>query len=176
MIRIETHIVPQLQFPVRISDYAIGIFENKPSRKGIKKAIKKGLVFINDKKAYTADYLNGAERIDLFFEENTLPEVKPDFDVDIVYKDPYLCVVNKPAGIVVSGNKARTLSNFVCYTLEPSDQKDALPYPMPVHRLDYPTSGLVVFARTVKALHGLNQLFRLREIEKNILCYYYWYS
>ncbi|NNK90047.1 MAG: RluA family pseudouridine synthase [Saprospiraceae bacterium] len=155
-----------LNEPQRLSDYAVGIFIHTSSRKGIKKAIKKGLVFINDKRSYTGDFLKGKEKIDLYGELTDHQRIKPDIDIDIVYKDPFLAIINKPPGIVVSGNKARTLSHFVSYILEPSKEKDALPVPCSVHRLDYPTSGLVIFARTIKAMHGLNDLFSTRKIKK----------
>lgn len=169
MIILESHTVPELTEPQRLSEYAVGIFRSKPSRNGVKKAIKKGLVFINNKKGNTGDFIKGQEKIDLYQESTESRKIKPDTHIEIVYQDPFLAIINKPAGIVVSGNKARTLSHFVAYIIDPSPENDALPFPLPVHRLDYPTSGLIIYARTIKALHGLHQLFRNRKIKKTYI-------
>ena len=63
---IESIVVPTLNKRERLSDYLPGHFNTIYSKKGIKKAIKSGLVKINGKKAFTADYVFGNERIDLF--------------------------------------------------------------------------------------------------------------
>ena len=63
---IEVIRVPMLINKERVSDYLPGQLNTIYSKKAVKKAIKEGLVTINDKKAFTADYLFGNEKITLF--------------------------------------------------------------------------------------------------------------
>jgi len=75
-------------------------------------------------------------------------------------------VIIKPAGISVSGNKFKTIQNALLYTLSPSKKSDCLPWPLPVHRLDNQTSGLLIIAKTRIARIKLGQAFEKKEIEK----------
>jgi 23S rRNA-/tRNA-specific pseudouridylate synthase len=68
--------------------------------------------------------------------------------LEVLLQDEYLAIVNKPSGIPTSGNYFRTVENALPYNLSPSTQIDALPHPRPVHRLDNPTSGLLLIAKT----------------------------
>ena len=87
--------------------------------------------------------------------------------LEIVYEDDYLAVINKPAGILVSGNKKYTIENALSLTLEKSKQQDGLVYPLPIHRLDYPTSGLLLIGKTSRSVILLNKMFENKEIIKN---------
>ena len=84
----------------------------------------------------------------------------------MVFEDEYLAVINKPPGIEVSGNKYKTIENALSINLKPSAQPDALPWPRPVHRLDYSTSGLLLIAKTSTAQRLLGQAFEERRIHK----------
>ncbi len=166
LIKIETHKVPQLLDRIRLSDYAPGIFKSIFSKKGVKKAIKKGFVTINDDIGFTSDYIIGGETIDLYQPNitNNKPTVK--LSLDIIFEDDYLAIINKPAGIIVSGNKKYTLENGLPNVLTKSSQKDALLRPEPIHRLDYPTSGALLIGKTTQAVILLNKMFEERVIIK----------
>ncbi|GAF03038.1 ribosomal large subunit pseudouridine synthase C [Saccharicrinis fermentans DSM 9555 = JCM 21142] len=166
---IESITVPPLPQRLRLSDYAPGIFKNLPSNKATKKAIKKGLVYVNGKQGYTGDFVVGGETLILLKdqEQKVLPAVK--VDVKVCYEDDYLAVVDKPAGLVVSGNKHRTLENGLATILQRSPAPDALWRPEPIHRLDYPTSGAVLFGKTKQAVILLNKIFEERRIIKKYL-------
>jgi len=166
--RIESHIVVDLQEKVRISDYAGGIFRTIPSRKGMKKAIDKGWVRINEKTASTGDYLFGGETIELSFEE-TIERPVIELKVEALFEDQFLAVVNKPAGIEVSGNRKWTLENALSFNLKSSSELDVLKYPEPIHRLDYPTSGALLIGKTNTAVIELNRMFAEREIAKTYM-------
>jgi len=166
--RIESHIVVDLQEKVRISDYARGIFRTIPSRKGMKKAIDKGWVRINEKTASTGDYLFGGETIELSFEE-TIERPVIELKVEALFEDQFLAVVNKPAGIEVSGNRKWTLENALSFNLKSSSELDVLKYPEPIHRLDYPTSGALLIGKTNTAVIELNRMFAEREIAKTYM-------
>lgn len=75
-------------------------------------------------------------------------------------------IVNKPGGLPVSGSQFRTLVHVLPYNLSPSGKKDALAQPYPLHRLDSPTSGLVLVAKTASAHLHLGSLFAERQITK----------
>ena len=164
---IESIVVPILNNRERISDYLPGHFTTIYSKKGIKKAIKRGLVTINGKKAYTADYVFGNERIDLFQSPLAKKREIVNIILEIVYEDDYLAVIKKPAGILVSGNKKYTIENALSLALEKSKKQDGLVYPLPIHRLDYPTSGLLLIGKTSRSVILLNKMFENKEIIKN---------
>jgi len=164
--KIESYNVPTLDKVVRLSDFVPGIFKTISSKKGMKNAIKKGLVKINGEIGYTADYIKGGENIELY--QSKIPENKPtiDLNIEVIFEDDYLAIVNKPAGILVSGNKKWTLENALSSNLKKSAKKDALHRPEPIHRLDYPTSGALLVGKTTQAVMDLNKLFEERKIEK----------
>ncbi|MDO9552038.1 MULTISPECIES: RluA family pseudouridine synthase [Rhodonellum] len=86
----------------------------------------------------------------------------------VVYEDNHLLVVNKAAGVLVQGDKTKdkTLTDYCReYIAEKYDKPGAV-FLHPVHRLDRPVSGLVIFARTSKALERMMELFRKRDIHK----------
>ena len=79
-----------------------------------------------------------------------------------------MAVINKPAGILVSGNKFVTVANGLKQNLKPSKAKDACD-PWPVHRLDYGTTGALLIAKTATALRELSIQFQEKTIEKTYL-------
>ncbi len=166
LIKIETHKVPQLDIRIRLSEYAPGIFKTIFSKKGIKKAIKKGWVTINGDVGYTSDYIVGGETIELFQSKTPLNKPIIDINLEVVYEDDYLAIINKPSGILVSGNKKYTLENGLPKVINKSKQKDALQRPEPIHRLDYPTSGALLIGKTSQSVILLNKMFENRKIKK----------
>ena len=109
----------------------------------------------------------GNERIDLFQSPLSKKRKIVNIILEIVYEDDYLAVINKPAGILVSGNKKYTIENALSLALEKSKQQDGLVYPLPIHRLDYPTSGLLLIGKTSRSVILLNKMFENKEIIKN---------
>lgn len=160
----ETHIIPSGIEGVRLSDYAGGIFEIIPSRKGVKKAIDKGFVFVNDQAASTGKYIQTGDRIDLYLPEDFKKIY--EFPVEVIYEDELMAVVNKPSGMLTNGNAFKTLENALPFNLQPSTAADAIFYPQVTHRLDYPTSGILLVAKTRSANTHLKQQFENRTIHK----------
>jgi 23S rRNA pseudouridine1911/1915/1917 synthase len=134
----------------------------------MKKAIDKDWVRINGKLASTGDYLFGGETIELAFEE-TVERPTIELNIEVLFEDEFLAVVNKPAGIEVSGNRKWTLENALYLNLKPGSESDALKYPEPIHRLDYPTSGALLIGKTNAAVSELNRMFADREIAKTYM-------
>lgn len=162
----ETHTVPILENPVRLSDYVKDVFKTLPSRKGMKKAIQKGLVKVNGKVASTALFMRGGEEIVLY---ESISEVKKpilEFKLKMLYEDDYLAIVNKPAGILVNGNQFHTVENALPFNLKQSSQTDAFLRPQAIHRLDYPTSGILLVGKTHQVVTALNQAFEQQQVAK----------
>lgn len=168
MLQTETHLVPELENPIRLSDYAGGMFELIPSRKGMKKAIDKGWVTVNGATAETATPLSGGECIVLEIKEVT-NRPKLELSLEILFEDDFLAVINKPAGIEVSGIRKRTIENALKFNLTPSSQKDALQHAEAIHRLDYPTSGVLVVGKTREAVVRMNRMFSEGQMDKRYL-------
>jgi 23S rRNA pseudouridine1911/1915/1917 synthase len=164
--KIESHTVTERQDQVRLSDYSPHIFQTITTKTAIKKAIKAGLVYLNGEQGYTADYVNEGDIIDLYKDDSEDKKTRINLKLDILFEDDYLAVIYKPAGIVVSGNRHWTIQNALPKNLGLSPQPDALKRPEPAHRLDYPTSGILLIGKTSKALLLLNQMFREKQILK----------
>lgn len=166
LLKIETYTVPQLNVKTRLQDLAPGMFSNTPTKSGLKKAIKNKLVQINGIYATTGTFLLGGEKIDLYQNQNSKTKPSIQIDLQIIYEDEHLALVNKPAGITVSGNKKWTLENALASNLQKSTEPDVLTRPEPIHRLDHPTSGILLIGKTSKAVISLNKLFEERAIQK----------
>ncbi|GAB5417984.1 MAG: RluA family pseudouridine synthase [Crocinitomicaceae bacterium] len=164
MIVLESHIVPELSEKVRFVDYAIGLFKGFETRSAVKKAIKKRRFSVQGERAETGTWIRGGERIDLR-ERQIIPKAY-DRDIEIVFEDDFLAIVNKPAGLIVSGNQFKTLENCLVDQVQKSSQEDALDWALPVHRLDAPTSGLVIFAKTIGARRALGEMLKAKSISK----------
>ena len=89
-------------------------------------------------------------------------------NLDILYEDNHLVVVNKAAGTLVQGDKTGDipLNELVKSYIKKKYNKPGEVFLGTVHRLDRPTSGIVLFARTSKALARMNELFKIKDIQK----------
>ncbi|MDX8553341.1 RluA family pseudouridine synthase [Tenacibaculum sp. 1B UA] len=165
MVSKETHKVPLLENPIRLQEYGVDVFTSLPTKSGLKKAIKKGVVKVNGKIATTALYIKGGETIELLQSKESIHKKHFNFPLEVLFEDDYLAIVYKPAGILVSGNSFATIDNALVQNLQKSTLPDAT-RPRPVHRLDYPTSGLLLIGKTTESIIALNQLFEKKEIRK----------
>ena len=89
-------------------------------------------------------------------------------NLQILHEDNHLIIINKRVGDIVQGDKTgdKPLSEIVKEYIKIKYNKPGEVYLGVVHRLDRPTSGIVVFARTSKALTRMNELFSNRETQK----------
>ena len=165
---LETHIVTTLQEKIRLQEYAVDIFKSIPSRSGIKKAIKREEILIDGQIAKTSDWIKEGQKIELLQQEIKLKKIFR-LKLEIIFEDDYFAVVNKLPGYPTSGNYFKTIENALPFNLKISEQPDALPYPLPVHRLDTPTGGLLLIAKTRFAQTKLYQAFETKEIEKTYM-------
>jgi 23S rRNA pseudouridine1911/1915/1917 synthase len=154
------------QEPYRIDKFLMNRIEGA-TRNKLQQAINSGLVLVNDKEVKQNYKVKAFDRIVVYSDlspEST--DVIPEqIDLNIVYEDDDLMVIYKPAGMVVhpgSGNYSGTLLNGVAYYLQkknPSINADILPRFGLVHRIDKNTSGLLVLAKTDKAMSHLAKQF-----------------
>ncbi len=90
------------------------------------------------------------------------------YNIQIIYEDNHLIAVNKPAGWLVQGDETGDvpISEFVKEYIKKRYNKPGDVYLGIIHRLDRPVSGIVLFARTSKALVRMNKLFQDRMVDK----------
>jgi len=162
------HIVPKLAEPIRLQDYAKDIFLYAPTKTAIKKAMKRGLLLVDSQATQEGIWIKGGETISLLIEESKPLTKELNLNLEVIYEDDSLAVINKPAGILVSGNKFVTIANGLKQNLTPSKEKDACS-PQLIHRLDYGTTGVLLAAKTASALRNLSRQFQNSQVEKTYL-------
>jgi 23S rRNA pseudouridine1911/1915/1917 synthase len=88
--------------------------------------------------------------------------------LQVLYEDNHIIAVNKRPSDIVQGDKTgdTPLSDFVKQYIKEKYNKPGEVFVGTVHRIDRPVSGIVLFAKTSKALARLNQLFQTKEIQK----------
>lgn len=150
------------QQALRVDKFLMNRIENA-TRNKIQQAAKAGSVRVNDVVVKSNYKVKGGDQVKVLFThppyENLL--VGEDIPLDIVYEDDALVVINKAAGMVVHpghGNYNRTLLNALLYHFK-SLPLNANDRPGLVHRIDKDTSGLLVVAKTEKAMTHLAKQF-----------------
>lgn len=141
------------------------------SRSKMQKLIKDGNVLVNGdvvSSSYVVKLDDVIEILDMESEEILLEPEK--MDIDIVYEDEYLAIINKKSGVVVHpavGNFSHTLVNGLMYHFN-SISKTSSIRPGIVHRLDKDTSGLMVVAKNDLVHEKLSNMIKNKEVER---CY-----
>lgn len=104
----------------------------------------------------------------MLFESAGLKILSDKNNLDVLYEDNHIIVVNKRVGDIVQGDKTgdKPLSDVVKEYIKDKYNKPGEVFLGVVHRLDRPTTGIVAFARTSKALTRLNDIFKNRETQK----------
>ena len=150
------------QTPLRIDKYLMNFVENA-TRTKIQAAAKNGSIEVNGNVVKSNYKVKPLDEIKVKFEypphENLL--VAENIELDIVYEDDDLVVINKPAGMVVHpghGNYSGTLINGLIYHFE-NLPKNSSNRPGLVHRLDKDTSGLLVVAKNDNSMVHLSNQF-----------------
>ena len=93
-------------------------------------------------------------------------------DLTIIYEDNHLIAVNKKPGQLVQSDRTGDISldKLLKDYIKVKYSKPGNVYLGVIHRLDRPVSGIVVFARTSKALTRMNELFREKQVSKSYWC------
>jgi 23S rRNA pseudouridine1911/1915/1917 synthase len=154
------------QDPLRIDKFLVQRIENA-SRNKIQKALESGMVLVNGRQVQPNYKIRPLDEIVMYSDkevhgEEIIPEELP---LNIHYEDEEVMIINKPPGLVVhpaSGNYTGTLINGVAWYLQQKNHainESNLPRFGLVHRIDKNTSGLMVLAKTERAVRSLAKQF-----------------
>ncbi|MDK2919379.1 MAG: rRNA pseudouridine synthase [Candidatus Petromonas sp.] len=152
---------------------------NKSTRGNVFKLLRKKVIKVNNKKKKENYYLKLNDKIQFFLSDEALEELRQEeemvlsknVNLDIVYEDDEILVVNKPKGLLTHPNKneyKKTLTTRVQTYLNHLATRTFKP--ASVNRLDRNTSGLILFCKTYDALKKYNKMMRNREIKKYYIC------
>ncbi|AWX45424.1 23S rRNA pseudouridine(1911/1915/1917) synthase [Flagellimonas maritima] len=160
------------QEPLRVDKFLMNFIENA-TRNKIQQAAKQGHIWVNNTIVKQNYKVKAGDDVKVMFEHPPYeflltPE---DIPLDIVYEDETLLVVNKAAGMVVHpghGNYSGTLINALVHHFDnlPNNSSER---PGLVHRIDKDTSGLLVIAKTEKAMTHLAKQFFDKSSEREYL-------
>lgn len=124
------------------------------SRNGLVKVKKSGSLKVNGQTAYTNKLLKAGDRVEFELPDKASENILPEYmELDVVYEDEYMIVVNKEAGIPTHPSRNHymgTLANGLMYHMMEEGREITI---RPVNRLDKNTSGLVLFAKSSQVQH-----------------------
>ena len=154
------------QEPLRIDKFLMNRIEGA-TRNKIQQGIDNEMVIVNEKTVKNNYKIKAGDRIIVF--TSRAPEsseiIPENIPLNIAYEDEAILIINKPAGMVVhpgSGNPGGTMVNGVAYYLQQQrpdlDENELSRFGL-VHRIDKNTSGLLVMAKTPKAMTDLAKQF-----------------
>ena len=146
------------------------------SRARLQRLIEAGDVLVNGNPAKASYKVAAKDEIEVELTPPPTSNFTPEnIPLDIVYEDPHVIVVNKPAGLVVhpaAGVYSGTLANALAYHFQQLSNPGST-RPGIVHRLDKDTSGLMVVAKTESDHEDLADQFRAREVSKKYVALVY---
>lgn len=140
------------------------------SRNHIQKLINDGKVEVNGKTEKKSYQVQTNDQIIIYKEKPKVLDLKKkEMDLDIIYEDHEIIVINKPVGLIVhpvKGNRTNTLVNALLAYSDKLGNINGTIRPGIVHRLDKNTSGAILVAKTQESLNELQKQFKNRETKK----------
>lgn len=168
-IRIE---VENLEKNERIDKYLSSKLDDNFSRAKIQKLIDEELILVNNKVIKSSYKVSNGDVILITDKEEDM-SVKPEkMDIDIVYEDDDVMVINKKSGVVVHpapGNYSGTLVNGLMYLSKDLSHVNGEFRPGIVHRIDKDTSGLLIVAKNDKAHRILAEELKEKKIKRKYI-------
>lgn len=165
-----THIVSTEQIGMRLDKLCADIFGDF-SRANLKKFIDEGQLTVNGKVVKPKYAVKMGDILKLEAVHRSHSEDLPEnIDIDIIYEDEAVIIINKPAGMVVhpgAGNRTGTLVNALLYHFP---KQAHLPRAGLVHRIDKDTTGLLVIARTKSAQLSLIDQLKDKSVYRHYQC------
>ena len=174
--------VVDLERPQRLDKYLSQKKEIFFSRTQAQNAIEANKVLINEKTGKSSSLVNPGDWIEVRDLESFSLDERVNFssplplklDLDILFEDEDVIVLDKPSGLVVhpaAGHQQDTLVNALVHRLGPFNYQPSEQFPRPgiVHRLDKDTSGVMVIAKTSSSHVHLSKQFSERSIHRNYL-------
>jgi len=155
---------------IRIDSYITE--ETDYSRSKIAKGIKEGKILVNNKPVQASYKVKEKDIIEIEpLEEEVIDVIPEKMNLDIVYEDEYLAIINKKSGVVVHpavGNYSHTLVNGLMDHFNTISKEKTI-RPGIVHRLDKDTSGLMVVAKNDKVHEQLSNMIKEKQVERKYL-------
>ena len=154
-------IVEQKNDGKKLNTFLLKTFPNL-SQNTLQKALRKKDIKVNDLRVSENIILHAGDKLKVFICDDLLTG-NNKINLDIIYEDTNIIIVNKPANIEVVGENSLTtnLENYI------------KGYIKPCHRIDRNTTGLVLFAKNEESLSILLDKFKSQEIEKHYLAMVY---
>lgn len=158
-------------------DKALTFLLPDKSRNTILKMIEEGYILLNGEKfkpsikAKEGDELSVEE-----FEPKNMNVEAEDLNLDIVYQDDDVLVINKPKGMVVHpacGNYTNTLVNGLLYEMDDLPEINGVLRPGIVHRIDKDTTGLLMVAKTEEAMKSLTEQLKAHSCKREYIALVY---
>lgn len=139
----------------------------------VRKVFRKNGVRINGRRAKVEDLVKPGDRVQLYlpFEEkkNSFTALRKETNLEVVFEDEALLVINKPAGLAVHEGKTVSKRESLLGLLETRYRESAV-QPRLVHRLDKDTTGLLIVAKSPQIGDDLTNVFKTGDITKEYLC------
>lgn len=143
------------------------------SRSTISKMLLDGSILINNAQVKPSYIVKKGDIVEIIKPYENNSDVTPmPMDLDIIYEDEDIMVINKPSGVVVhpgAGNKENTLANGLMYYTKNLSDINGEERPGIVHRLDKDTSGLMLVAKTNKAHNILTEDFKDHKVKREYI-------
>lgn len=143
------------------------------SRSRLQQLIRTGQIRLNGKECRPSTKVRVNDRIEYSVTPAASIFVEPqDIELDIVYEDDAMMVINKPPDMVVhpgAGNPDGTVANALLFHMNAQPVPGDSPRPGIVHRLDKDTSGLLVLAKTDQSHAALSEAFARRQVTKTYI-------
>ncbi len=168
-----TGVIPDECEGIRLDNALVKLFPDY-SRARLQKWIKNGDVSVNGKHLRPKDVVDGGEDIQLEAQLEDEVSLEPEeMDLDIVFEDDELIVINKPAGLIVhpgAGNPSGTMANALLHHIP---EIRSVPRVGIVHRLDKDTTGLLVVAKDLKTHTHLIEQLQERTVSRKYIALVY---
>ncbi len=163
--------VPAQDAGVRLDKF-LAAADRLGSRRRASVALDRGKVFINDVEAAPeagATKLGTGDRIRVWMDRPGSSRSRATArsgDLHILFEDDAIIVLDKPAGLLAVPLERKEHADSVVDQLVTHLRPQGKRKPLVVHRIDRDTSGLVVFAKTTAAQHGLREQFKRHDVER----------
>lgn len=164
-------------------DKFLGKYLSKAPKSFVYKMLRKKNIKLNGKKAEGSEKLAVEDEIKLFLSDETIENfsekvevVKVDHNLDILYEDENVLIINKPAGVLSQKAQKDDISlieHITAYLLESGQiTKEQLKsfHPGVCNRLDRNTSGIIIAGKTLLGLQTMSDLLKTRNIDKYYQC------
>ena len=161
----------------RLDAFLLELYYQGRSRSYVQHAIKAGSILVNEKQVKTGYTLKLNDSIVMSKMEEKELEIKPvNMNLDIIYEDDDLLIINKPQGMVVhpaSSYHKPTMVHGLLYQVENLSSINGIVRPGIVHRIDKDTSGLLVVAKNDVTHRALSKDLAEHKIEREYLALVY---